>query len=290
LKVLAHLLLTSTAFALPNMAPDMYTKPAGEAFTAAAAADAAGDLRTALGLYQKAHAISPHPSTIYNIADVQRRLGNLESAIKSFETYLAMAPDASDRAKVEKTLDELYQTPGTLFIITVEASNPEALDLPAAYAIVNGKIEKKPGPVGTHKIRKIPVIELSVPPGEHVVDLVTPLTYATRECEVGPGEQTWCELHAQPRIDGNVVVSATNRQIDVKQDRRSKDVVFNRFELPAGKHRMLVIDRNYGCAPLTIEPAGANAVSYTFLRATEYERLKRCRALDIKQHKLQFEP
>ena len=170
--------------------------------------------------------------------------------------------------------------------MTVDASNPEALDLASAYVIISGEVKKNPGPVETHKIRKIPVITLSVPPGEHVVDLVTPLTYATRACDVGPGEQRFCELQAVPRIDGNVVVSATSRRIDVKQDRKGNGQVFKRFELPAGKHRLIVKDRGYGCAPLTVT-AGANAVAYSFIRVTEFE-FKRCRTLDIKQHRLQF--
>lgn len=284
------MLLASAAAAQPKKAPDKFTKAAGDAFASAVAADAAGDLRTALGLFQKAHAISPHPSTIYNIADIQRRLGQLPSAIKSFETYLVMDPEAKDRAAVEKTLDELYRTPGTLIITTLDASNPEALDLAAAYVIVSGKIEKKPGPVPVNKNRNAPAITLTVPPGDHVVDLVTSLTYATRECEVEPGGQRYCELRAAPRIDGNVVISATNRRIDVKQDRRGKDLVHQRFELPSGKHRLHVKDRSYGCAPLALDIGGANTVTYAFIGATEYDGFKRCRTLDIKQLRLPFDP
>ena len=289
MKALALLVIASTAAAQPKTAPDKFTKAAGDAFTAAVAADKAGDLRTALALYQKAHAISPHPSTMFNIADVERRLGNLEAAIKGFETYLAMDPVAKDKAQVEKTLETLYQTPGTLFITTLDTTSPESLDLPSAYVLVDGDLKKKPGPVEMHKLRNIPVIALSVPPGEHVVDLVTPLTYATRECEVGPGEQTFCELSAQPRIDGNVVISATSRQIEVKQDRQNKRLTYQRFELPVGGHRLIVTDRNYGCAPITVKPT-PNAVAYSFLKATEYDRLKRCRTLDVKQLQLPFDP
>lgn len=291
MKALAILLaLSSVALAQPKKAPamDKYTKAAGEAFTQATAADAAGDLRVALGLYQKAHAISPHPATMYNIADVHRRLGQLRDAIKGFETYLVMVPDAQDRAAVEKTLDTLYQTPGTLSIITLDQTNPEALDLTAGYVLVSGELKKKPGPVEFNKGRNTPVITLAVPPGEHVIDFVTPITYATNTCEVGPGEQRWCELRAQPRIDGNVIVSATSRRLDVKQDRRGKDLTYKRFELPHGTHRLMVKDRSYGCAPLTVITA-PNAVSYSFIRTTEFE-FKRCRKLDLRQHRLQFDP
>lgn len=289
MKALALLLVASTAFAQPKQAPDKFAKAAGDVFAAAAAADASGDLRTALGLYQKAHAISPHPNTMYNIADVQRRLGTLSEAIRGFETYLAMSPDAKDRPQVEKTLEALYATPGTLIVTTPEPSDPESLDLASAYVLAGGDLKKKPGPVETHKIRKIPIITLTVPPGEHVIDLVTPLTYATRECDVGPGETHFCELKAPPRIDGNAVVSAINRRIEVQQDPRGKRLVFARFELPAGKHRLLVKDRNFNCAPLVVAPA-PNAVVYTFVKSTEFEGFERCRTLDIKQHKLTFDP
>lgn len=271
--------------------PDKFTKAAGEAFRAANAADASGDLRTALGLYEKAHAISPHPSTIYNIADVQRRLQMLRFAIKSYETYLVMSPDAPDRLEVEGMIEQLAKTPGTLIITTTEASDKNSLDLPAAYVIVDGKIEKKPGPVPELKGRNKPGITLQVPPGEHVVDMVLPLTYATSSsCDVGPGETRYCELKAEPRIDGNVVISSRDRRVDILTEKRGKDMVYRRVELPAGKHRLIVKDRGYYCPPLPIETAGGNTVTYAFLATSEYDNFKRCRTFDIKQHRLQFEP
>ena len=268
--------------------PDKFAKAAGEAFNAAVEADGKGDLHTALGLYQKAHAISPHPSTIYNIADVQRRLNQLKLAIKSYETYLAMSPNAKDRREVEAVIDQLAKTPGTLVVVTTDASDPESVDLAGAFVLVDGKIEKRPGPVENVKPRNTPGVALKVPPGEHVVDAVTALTYATRACDVGPGEQRICELEAPPRIDGNTVVSGSDR-FEVKADRRGKQLLYKRFELKAGKHRLLVEDRSYGCAPLAIEVTGGNAVAYAFLKTTEYT-FKRCRTLDIQQHRLQFEP
>jgi tetratricopeptide (TPR) repeat protein len=290
LILVALLAATAHAESKTKRVPDKFTKAAGDAFAAAAEMDAKGDLRAALAQYEKAHAISPHPSTIYNVADVQRRLVLLRQAIRSYEMYLAMTPDAKDRAEVEALITQLSATPGKLVIFTGGVTDRDAVDLAAAFVLVDGEIKKRPGPVPSPKPRDRAEIHLQIPPGEHVVDLVTPLTYATRECDVEPGGQRFCELKAEPRIDGNAVVSAKNRRIDVIPERNGKRLVFKRFELAAGKHRLLVKDRNYGCAPLPIETVGGNSVSYTFINTDEWDGYKRCRTLDIKQHRLQFEP
>lgn len=286
------LLLAGTALAEPKTkkVPDKFAKAAGEAFAAATEADAKGDLRTALGLYEKAHAISPHPSTIYNIADVQRRLVQLRLAIRAYETYLVMAPEARDRAEVEALLVELARTPGTLALYTREARDRDAVELAAGIVLVDGQIKRRPGPVPEAKPRPRLEIRLQVEPGKHVVDFVTPITYASAGCEVEPGGTTFCELRAEPRIDGNTVISAIDRQLDVEQTSKDKDLVFKRVELPAGKQRLLVKDRSYGCAPLAIDVApGGNTITYAFLDTSEFG-FRRCRTLDIKQHRLQFEP
>lgn len=289
LAVLAGVASAEPAKSRRKAAPDKFAKAAGEAFSAAVAADNAGDLRAAAGLYQKAQAISPHPSTVYNLADVQRRLGALRAAIKSYELYLAMAPDAKDRRDVEALVEQLARTPGKLVVITSGAADPNAVDLAAAYLFVDGKLARRPGPIGNVPHRGMPGTVLEVPPGERIVDAVTALSYAWRRCEVGPGEQRECDLRAEPRIDGNVVISAASRQIDVLPDRRSKSLVYRRSELPTGRHRLLVRDRRFGCAPLALEVPGGDTVTYAFLGTSEYE-YKRCRALDIERHQLQFAP
>ncbi len=109
--------------------PDKFAKAAGEAFLEAVTADKAGDLKTALGLYQKAYGISPHPSTIYNIADVQRRLNLIPLALKSYETYLAIAPTASDKKDVEATIARLQATPGMLWVSSTPPSDSRSIDL-----------------------------------------------------------------------------------------------------------------------------------------------------------------
>lgn len=291
--ILVLLVLAGSALAesKTKRVPDKFTKAAGDAFAAAAEADGKGDLKAALGFYEKAHAISPHASTIYNIADVQRRLQRLKQAIKSYETYLVMAPEAKDRAEVETLVEQLAKTPGTLLVFTTEASNRDSVDIASGIVLVDGEIKRRPAPMPEPphpNMRR--QLSIQVPPGKHVVDLVTPITYAHDDCEVEPGGDAYCELRADPRIDGNTVISASDRMFDVKQSRKDKDLVYKRVELPSGKQRLIVKDRSFGCAPLAIDVApGGNTITYAFLRTTEFE-YKRCRTLDIKQHRLQFEP
>src|SRR5688572_11651797 len=98
--LLVLVLLASPALAGTRDLPPRLTKAAGDAFTAAQNADAKGELDDAVKHYRRAHAIAPHPDTMFNIADVQRRAKDYDDAITSFETYLELAPDAADRKAI----------------------------------------------------------------------------------------------------------------------------------------------------------------------------------------------
>lgn len=264
-----------------------FTKAAAEAFANALAADEAGDLRTALAQYQKAFAIAPHPSTMFNIADVERRLKLIVSAIKSFETYLALAPDAADRAAVEATIARLEKTPTTIHLRQGAASDVEALDLKSAYVLVDGKIVAKPG----YEPRRLPngdfAFTFDLPPGRHVVDVVTSITYGSTQCGRGPGEDDHCYARARPRIDGQLVLSARERQIEIRTDDRSKSLTYGRADL-AGRQKLMVHDRGFECPALVVEaPRGDDDVAYTYLHTTEYT-FKRCRKLDVVRQRLAF--
>jgi tetratricopeptide (TPR) repeat protein len=272
--------------------PDKFTQAAGEAFREAVTADQSGDLRTALGLYQKAHGIAPHPSTIYNIADVQRRLLRYADAIESYETYLALLPMADDRRDVEATIEKLVRTPGTLQLVTGDAADPNAVDWKSAYVLVDGEIKLRPGtaPQPLKEVGGQIGFAIPVPGGEHVVDVVTPITHGHQRCRVEVGDRTVCRLRAKPRIDGRLVVNASERNLAVRVDPKSRpSLIGERIELPAGKHRLLVRDRGFECRAIAVElPAGGD-VHYVFLATIEYE-YERCRALDVKQHRLGFAP
>ena len=271
--------------------PDKFAKAAGESFAAAVAADKAGDLKTALGLYQKAYAISPHPSTIYNIADVQRRLLLLAEALKSYETYLALAPSAGDRKDVEAAIDKISKTPGTLLLGTGAASDPNAVDWKSAYVLVDGEVKVKPG-TAPQQLRDwggqvgfvIPVAS-----GVHVVDVVTAITHGHQVCRAPVGGQGFCSVSAKPRVDGRLVVNSSERTLAVRVEPKGKSIVGQRVDVPAGKHRLLVRDRSYECRPIAVEVPSGGDVQLVFLSTPDYE-LERCRAIDVKQARLTFAP
>ena len=279
--------------------PAKVTRAASEAFTDAAEADKKGDLLSALGLYQKAFEIAPHPATSYNAADVLRRLGRIDDAIKSYETYLALSPTASDRKEVEAVIEQLARTPGTLLVTTFPTSDPRAIDLKRSYILANGELLVRPGTEPTMMPgANQPAIALEVRGGTYVIDIVTSIGYGVRECAVRPGARAPCIVHAPPRTDGAVVISGNETFVRVVTEPRDKAAgrprattrVRERFEHPAGRTKLMVRDRSYECPALVLDvPRGAD-VGYTFIETTGYDRLERCRPHAIKQHRLRFEP
>lgn len=271
--------------------PDRFTKAAGEAFREALAADQAGDLKAALGLYQKAYAISQHPSTIYNIADVQRRLGEYAGAVKSYETYLALLPAADDRRDVEALIVKLTKAPATLYLLTANAADPNAVDFKAAYVLVGGEIKIRPGtaPQPQQEFGGQIGFAIPLPGGVYMVDVVTPITHGSQTCHVDIGGRGVCRITAKPRVDGRLVVNASDRALTVRTDPKQRSITGQRVELPAGKHKLVVRDRSFECRPIAVDlPAGGD-VQYVFVSTTEFE-FERCRSLDIKQQRLGFAP
>ena len=272
--------------------PDKFARAAGDAFTAAVEADQKGDLPTALGLYTKAFTISPHPATAYNIADVHRRQKKLTEAIKFYETYLALSPDAADRAEVERVIDQLAKTPGYVFVASSAKSDPKSIDLSTAYVLFDGKIEIKPGlePTETPETGVLLGLERVMPPGQYVVDVITPITHDSTTCTVKPGERTTCHVSAPPRVDGNVIVSGSERHIgihiDPKEDTHRDSKLGTRFQLPPGRARVIMRDNRYECPPLVIDAPKGNDVAYVFVTTKEPSSVDRCRAFTVTKLRL----
>jgi len=177
-------LLAAPAFAGPKSAPPQITKAARDAFAAARVADDKGDLNEAIKQYKRAYEISPHPFVLFNMADVYRRQKAIETAISTYKKYLA-SDDIRDRAAVEKLVAQLEAIPGTLEIVSEE---------PDGIVFIDGKRVGKPR-------------NTDVTPGDHVVDVITPITHGYLICSVNAGRSSSCSVSASPREDGNVVLS-----------------------------------------------------------------------------------
>jgi hypothetical protein len=286
-------LLSSAAWAQPKKAPpDRFAKAAGDSFKAALAADEANDLPTALGLYQKAFAISPHPSTAYNIADVFRRQGKLSDSIKFFEIFLALSTPSKETKEVEATIAKLWATPAVLELKSTAPSDPRSVDLESAYVMVNGEIVKRAGePAAFDPHTNAPRIELSVPAGvEQTIDVITPLSFGSVRCRLPPGEKRDCEITMQPRIDGSLVVDSNDERHDLELRIAFKNEVSNgRVKAPAGKQTFDIRDHNLECAgTVTVDVPKGTDVAYVFIEGQPTWFYQRCRAFKTKQHKLIF--
>ena len=226
---------------------------------------------------------------MFNIADVQRRLALLPAAIKSFEMYLALSPQAPDRAAVEAVVAKLEQTPTTLHIKMGSSQDVESIDLRTAYILVDGKVQTRPGT----EPRRLPdgdfAITLDVPPGKHIVDVVTAITYGSVRCGRGPGEKDFCTLRARPRLDGQIVLSARDSSIQVLARPRERSLTYQRAELAPGRHKLLVQDRDYECPALVVEVPRGDDVAYVFVDTREY-KFERCRKLELVRQRLTFAP
>jgi tetratricopeptide (TPR) repeat protein len=214
---LALVFVATTAFADVKPAPDRYTEAARAEFDKARAADAKGDLGEAVQLYERANEISPHPATVYNIADVERRRINLDVAIGWYRKYLEMDPKAADRAAVAKLIDELERTPGTL-----------RLDDPGSLFVDGAAVS-----VGDVKLAA----------GEHLVEVVTPVTYGANRCSTSRGITSDCRVHPPARADGNVILSHVSRRgwTEGKQHWQTLE----RLQVPAGHYELTEIAK--GC-------------------------------------------
>ena len=68
---------------------------------------AMGRFRKALASYEKAYSLSKHPDILFNMAQCYRNLGDYESAVYHFRTYLEKKPDASNRKSVLELIEKL---------------------------------------------------------------------------------------------------------------------------------------------------------------------------------------
>lgn len=65
-----------------------------------------GHYEEASELYRKAYAVVPAPELLFNLGQCQRLMGRSQRALKYFEAYLRLRPDAPHRPLVEQLIEE----------------------------------------------------------------------------------------------------------------------------------------------------------------------------------------
>jgi tetratricopeptide (TPR) repeat protein len=108
-RILALLALLFAVAPRSAFAEDTATKAAKRHFDRGEKLFALGKFDDALDEYQKAFDAKPIPDFLFNIGQCYRNLGDYDQAIFSFKKYLKLEPDAPDRDKVEKLIDELEE-------------------------------------------------------------------------------------------------------------------------------------------------------------------------------------
>jgi len=242
----AVLLVAATAAADPKPRPDRYTEAARTAFDQARAADDAGKLGEAVYLYKKANAISEDEATVYNIADVERRLNNIDEAITWYEKYLTLAHDAKDRNDAGKLVDKLIKTPGTLAIASDSAGT----------VFVDGA-----------ELGNVPT-DREVSGGEHVVELVTPATYGVTTCTAVRGGKRDCKVSAPTRVDGNLILSYHAQHAWDESNVHWQTL--RRIQVPAGHYELSQVSRD-PCTPVVFD-VPADGLLYVHVEQTHADR------------------
>ncbi len=262
-------------------APDVYKpspakrKPALEKYSVeslimfvdAVIADKAGDLHTADSKYGQI-ADDGHPSTLYNLADVKRRLENDSQAIRYYQKYLEAAPDAPDRKEVERLIETIKNRP---FVAVIDGEDMDAV------VLVDGKLI---GPSPAH---------VSPKPGPHVADRIGPRTYR-HEIISGRSSGTEHVRMNYTEAEGNVVLvgSWQLRLAGTWEDNGTKYVLPGRFTLAPGHYETYVKSSQYACNKIAFDVGKGDDITYVYVDVMPGDSGKFCKDVITKVQKIRL--
>jgi hypothetical protein len=121
-------LLATIAMLAPAARADDRQESARREFALGQDADRAGHFEAAIGHYQRANDVLPHPFNLYNIAVDYERLGNLRQAAEWYEQYLQAAPTSPDHDRVVRTVADLKSHESPLSIRSIPDGGQVTID------------------------------------------------------------------------------------------------------------------------------------------------------------------
>jgi hypothetical protein len=128
------------ATALPALADER--EEARREFALGQAADKQREWQEAIEHYLRANDLAPHPFAIFNIATDYERLGKLREAARWYQRYLDAAPDAVDRDKVARTLQDISLRPAPIVVRSTPPGGRVAIDaIPLGPSPYTGQVK-----------------------------------------------------------------------------------------------------------------------------------------------------
>lgn len=267
----AWLLFASTvAFASPGKpvrkpAPAELTADRLAYFADAVTADKAGDLDTAHNRYRSASDGKEHAALVYNMADIDRRREHYEAAIAGYKKYLALAPNAPDKAAVEKLIAQLASMPMRIVV------DGDDLD---AVVFVNGK-PAGPSPLAT-----------SLPDGEHIIDRIGPTAYRHDVVIAKPLGYQHITAYSTERA-GNVVMSTPIRHGGSWRDGDHEYRMNQRFTLAPGRYDTYFFSPGRACSPLSFQ-VPADGLVFIYIDGPRELKRDGCTPIKVTTQKIQF--
>lgn len=230
------------AVPLRKVASDGYPDNARRDFVEGLIAERAGNISGALQKYTASYGKSPQANTYFNVARLELQLDRVSEARTHFAKYIELAPQAADRAAIEKLVAEL-ETADPL--ITFGGTIDGYLDAePTAMLLLDGA-----------RIGASPVTT-SVKPGEHEIERITATTYGRRTFTAKTGERTYVDVRAHKHA-GSVIVGGKRR------------------DLAPGHHAL----PDLACTPVEFDVAAGNHITYVRLELADAVPGSACREL-----------
>jgi tetratricopeptide (TPR) repeat protein len=142
--ILSASVILTTAEAAAEECPEETSSPeearriAGGSFREGRRLFEAGDAGAALEHFQCAFRVAPHPNVLYNIGECKEALGDVEGALRTYQSYLELFPEGEGRSQAEERIRVLEAQ--------LEASQQEPSEEPSPTPSPTPVEERAPRP------------------------------------------------------------------------------------------------------------------------------------------------